>query len=128
MIDRYSMDGIVPLLAANGGLCSECLRRKAEDAARPSVITAGGWCAPSASIYGLVDEPGCYIIEPRPFEDFLPQRKKLTRKRALKAFRRWERHNETVGQIAHGYVRPGDLFPEVTVSRGAITFGETGPA
>lgn len=103
-------------------LCDECVARKARDLDDgSSLIAAGGWCAPSPILYGF-DEVGCYTVKPIPFEHFLPAHKKVNRKRALKAFKRWQRHEAMVGQMVHGYINLGDYFPEITVPRGGIVF------
>ena len=102
-------------------LCAECIERKAADALRPGLVASGGWCAPSPSLYGL-NEMSCYLVESKPYEDFLPRHKKINRKRAIKAFNRWQRHEARVGQVAHGYGTLINAFPEISVRRGGITF------
>lgn len=98
-------------------LCDTCKARR--ENLTGSIIASGGWCAPSGTIYGL-DEPSCYVIESRPYEEFLPDGKKINRKRAIKAFRRWKRNEDMVGQVVHGLFM--GTFPEIPVLRGGIKF------
>lgn len=102
-------------------LCADCLQRRAKDKGEYGLVARGGWVAPSGVL--LDDFTGdCYEVVSLPFDSFLPSGKKIKRKRALKAFRKWQRNEAMVGQMIHGYVRMSDLFPEVSVSRGGITY------
>lgn len=101
-------------------LCDNCKARR--ENLTGSIIASGGWCAPSGTIYGL-DEPSCYVIKSIPFEDFIfaaKGTKKITRKQAIKAFRRWKRNEDMVGQVVHGLFM--GTFPEIPVLRGGIKF------
>lgn len=109
----------------NENWCELCRHRQAElDAKRdrsPSVTAFGGWAMPSANMYALVADVGCFTWPDHSYRFYLQIHSWWRWKRA---YRDWQDNQEFAGLMVHAFVPPVEL-PGISVRRGGLTYGGT---
>lgn len=96
------------------GLCPECLQKRAEKSARPSIVASGGFCFPTENWFDLET---CFLYSRPKFKNWFDLR---MLKQPVAYWKAWRQMGEDEGKMIHGYYEI--TLPVIQASRGGFNF------